>query len=133
MMRRYMKPILLVVTTVTLQSCSYGTYAKETFTPLTETIPVCEKQPDIVELYFDGEKTDFDYVKIGLVQIEGAKDTPQLELINKFKKLAQSKCADAIIGIKKMYKTRESGLLFIDEKPEEYSSEVFYGIAIRKS
>lgn len=132
-MRKNWKAIVSGFVMLTLQSCSYGTYTNETFTPLTETIPVCEKQPETVELYFDGEKTDFEYVKIGLIQIEGAKDTSQLELINKFKKLAQSKCADAIMGIKKMYKTREKGLLFLDDKPEEYSSEVFYGIAIHKS
>ncbi len=115
-----------------LQSCSYGTYVGETFTPLTETIEACTTPPEQVDLFFEGEKIDFDYVKIGLIQVEGAKDTPQSELITKLKKGAQKRCADAIIGIKKVYQTREEGLLFTDVKPTAYSSEVFYGVAVRK-
>lgn len=113
-----------------LQSCCYGASVNEIFTPLTEAVPVSEKQ---VELYFDGKKTAFDYVKSGLIQIEGGINTQQAEWIERFKKLAKSKCANAIIGIKKVYKTREKGLLGIDEKPEAYTSEVFYGIAVNKS
>lgn len=127
------KILVISASAMVLQSCSYGAYVNETFTPLTEAVPTCEKQPEQVELYFDGEKTDFDYVKIGLIQIEGAINTQQAELIERFKKLAKSKCANAIIGIKKVYKTREQGLIGIDEKPEAYTSEVFYGIAVNKS
>jgi len=129
---RFMKFFVIINGSLLLHSCSYGTYVGETFTPLTETIEVCTTPPEQVGLFFEGEKIDFDYVKIGLIQVEGTMDTPQKELITKLKKGAQSKCADAIIGIKKVYQTREKGLLFTDVKPEVYSSEVFYGVAVRK-
>jgi hypothetical protein len=125
-----MKFFVIINGSLLLHSCSYGTYVGETFTPLTETIEVCTTPPEQVGLFFEGEKID--YVKIGLIQVEGTMDTPQKELITKLKKGAQSKCADAIIGIKKVYQTREKGLLFTDVKPEVYSSEVFYGVAVRK-
>ncbi|MEO4006611.1 hypothetical protein [Flavobacterium sp. CAU 1735] len=129
---RLIKIFTIVSGSLLLHSCSYGTHIHETFTPLTETIEACATPPEQVDLFFEGEKIDFDYVKIGLIQVEGAIDTSQEELIIKLKKGAQSKCADAIIGIKKVYQTREKGLLFTDVKPEAYSSEVFYGVAVRK-
>lgn len=129
---RLMNFFVIISGSLLLHSCSYGTYVGETFTPLTETIEACTTPPEQVDLFFEGEKIDFDYVKIGLIQVEGAIDTSQKELIIKLKKGAQSKCADAIIGIKKVYQTREKGLLLTDVKPEVYSSEVFYGVAVRK-
>ncbi len=73
---KLIKVFAIVSGSLLLHSCSYGTYVHETFTPLTETIEVCSTPPEQVDLFFEGEKIDFDYVKIGLIQVEGAKDTP---------------------------------------------------------
>ncbi|OJV70582.1 MAG: hypothetical protein BGO42_08375 [Flavobacterium sp. 40-81] len=132
MKKKSLAVLALAVSTLMLHSCSYGTYTKETFTPLMDSAPVCEKLPETVALYFEGEKTDFDYIKIGLIQVEGAKDTPQEKLLAEFKALAKRNCANTIIHIKKLYKTRTQGWILSDDKPEEYEAEVFHGIAVSK-
>lgn len=92
----------------------------------------CTKSDMVVSLYFESEPINFEYEKIGLIEVQGNEYANNEELLDKLKKLSKSKCCDAIIGIKKNYVIRESGLLFTDESLEKYSAISFSGIAIKK-
>ena len=116
-----------------LQSCGFGYSVHQNFTPLNEQkITNCDTPVKNVELLFEGEKIDLEYEKIGLIEVQGERFSNDAELIESIKKLAQSKCCDVIINLKKSYTNRESGIVFSDEPEEKYSAITYHGIAVRK-
>lgn len=128
-----MKKIKISLTAIAIilfNSCSVGLEVSKTFTPLTTLN--CDTIPSKVELYFEGEKIDFEYEKIGLIEIQGNYSSKDSELIEEVKKLASSKCCNAVINLKKNYVDRDKKLLFTDVPDEKYTSMVYNGIAIRK-
>ena len=75
---------------------------------------------------------DFEYEKIGLIEIQGNYSSKDVDLIEEVKKIALSKCCDAVINLKKNYIDRDKKLLFTDVPDEKYTSTVYNGIAVRK-
>ncbi|MFD2907328.1 hypothetical protein ACFSX9_01130 [Flavobacterium ardleyense] len=124
--------IQISITTLTLffYSCSVGYEVDKTFTPL-KTYP-CDTIPENVELFFEGETTDFEYEKIGLIEIMGKYSSTDAEMIEEVKSIAKKKCCNAVIFIKKNYVEREKSVLFSSAPVEKYTTIVYNGIAVRK-
>jgi hypothetical protein len=120
----------LLILTIFINSCSVGYSVDRTFTPLITLN--CETMPENVALFFEGEKIDFEYEKIGLIEIQGQYSSTDAELIEEVKKMAKSKCCDIVINLKKSYVDRDKKLLFTDVPDEKYTSIVYNGIAVRK-
>lgn len=111
-------------------SCAIGYSVEKNFTPLTAT--TCDTISQNIELFFEGEKINFEYEKIGLIEIKGEYSSTNDELIEEVKKMAKSKCCDAVINLKKNYVERDKILLFTDVPNEKYTSTIYNGIAVRK-
>lgn len=114
-----------------LNSC-IGYYPKEIFTPLGNELANCTKNDTIVDLFFDGEPITFEYEKVGLIEVQGANFDKDIDVINVLKELANEKCCDAVIGIKKEYLQREAGLVFENEHESTYKSISYYGIGVKR-
>ncbi|BCY28271.1 hypothetical protein [Flavobacterium okayamense] len=127
-MKKIIVPIIIAL--ILSNSCSVGYEVSKTFTPL-RTLN-CDTISTKIDLYFDGEKIDFEYEKIGLIEIQGNYSSKDAELIEEVKKIASSKCCDAVINLKKSYIDRDEKLLFTDVPDKKYTSIVFNGIAVRK-
>ncbi|SEP56568.1 hypothetical protein [Flavobacterium urocaniciphilum] len=131
-MKRIFTSLFLLILTICLDSC-YGLSANEIFTNLNDSKEInCQTLPENVELVFESETIPFNYEKIGLIEVQGNQYSNEKEIILKLKNLAKSKCCDAIIGVKKNYLTRESGVMFEKDPPTVYSTISFNGIAVRK-
>ncbi len=131
-MLKIIKSFLLLFLFISLNSC-IGYSTSNVFTELKQSSVVnCETLPENVEIYFDSETIPFSYEKIGLIEVQGDEYPNEKEILKKLKNLAKSKCCDAIIGIKKNYISRESGLLFSNEPTREYKTISFNGIAVKK-
>ncbi|UPT69598.1 MAG: hypothetical protein M0D53_10495 [Flavobacterium sp. JAD_PAG50586_2] len=128
--------ILITVSVVALviQSCGYGHSVVQNFTLLDATAKTinCETPPQNIELVFDGEKVNFEYDKVGLIEVQGESFSNDKEVLEKIKALAKTNCCDAIINLKRDRTNRESGLLFTTEYDHSYSAITFHGIAVRK-
>lgn len=132
-MKQLINPIAILALAFAFQSCGFGYSVHQRFTPLDKTAAVnCDVVPGNVELLFEGEKFDFEYEKVGLVEVQGEKSSNDAELLEKIKMLAKSKCCDVIINLKKTYTDRERGIIFSDEPDQKYSAITYHGIAVKK-
>ena len=133
-MNKTIKIATVSILAVLLQSCSFGYDIQQKFTPLDTTAEpiVCETPPADVDLIFEGEKLDFEYEKIGVIEIQGEQNSNDKEMLEKVKQMSRSKCCDAIINLKRTYTNRTSGLLFKNEYDHDYSAITYHGIAVRK-
>lgn len=93
---------------------------------------VCETQPENVELVFESEKVNFEYEKIGIIEVEGDRFSTDKEMLEKITLLAKTNCCDAIINLKRDRTDRQSGLLFTSEYDHNYSAITYHGIGVRK-
>jgi hypothetical protein len=131
-MRKIMIRLVFLGLAFQFVACGFGYSVHQNFTPLSPTNINCEVVPGNVELLFEGEKIDFEYEKVGLVEVQGEITSNDAELLEKIKMLAKSKCCDVIINLKKSYTSRESGVIFSDEPDRKYSAITYYGIAVKK-
>jgi len=132
--KKVFRKVLVFIVVLSLTSCGFGYSIDEKFTPLnpSQTQVVCATLPENVELFFEGEKYNFEYEKQGMIEVQGDRYAKDAELIEKLKKLAKSKCCDAVINLKKNYIDRESGFIFSNEPTEKYSAISYFGIAVKK-
>ncbi|MBY0487658.1 MAG: hypothetical protein K2P85_10805 [Flavobacteriaceae bacterium] len=133
-MKEFLRKVSVVIVVLSLTSCGFGYSIDEKFTPLnpSQTPIACATLPENVELFFEGEKYNFEYEKQGMIEVQGDRYAKDAELIEKLKKLAKSKCCDAVINLKKNYIDRESGFIFSNEPTEKYSAISYFGIAVKK-
>ena len=133
-MKEFLRKVSVVIVVLSLTSCGFGYSIDEKFTPLnpSQTPIACATLPEYVELFFEGEKYNFEYEKQGMIEVQGDRYAKDAELIEKLKKLAKSKCCDAVINLKKNYIDRESGFIFSNEPTEKYSAISYFGIAVKK-
>jgi hypothetical protein len=117
-----------------LQSCSFGYDVVQNFTPLDTTAKTinCETPPENVELVFESEKVNFEYEKVGVIEVQGEWTSKDQDMLEKIKLLAKSKCCDAIINLKRDRSDRQAGMLFTSEYNHNYSAITYHGIAVRK-
>lgn len=130
-----MKPIkylTLIIIALIIESCAVGYSVSRDFTPLSKVTISCDTPPENVDLLFEGKKIDFEYEKIGMIEIQGQYSSTNTELIEEVKKLAKSKCCDAVINLKKVYVDRDRKLLFTDVPNDKYTSITYNGLAVRK-
>jgi hypothetical protein len=124
--------IFFIGLSLLLTSC-VGYYSKEIFTPLKSDYKAdCVTPPTEVQLLFEGESVNFEYERIGLIEVQAeytGKEADQLKVLTN---LAKAKCCDAVIGIKKGYVVREIGLVFTNETNQTYQAVSFSGIAVKK-
>ena len=122
------------IVAVTLNSCGFGYSTSEKFTPFDpeqKTIN-CETLPEKVELFFESETIDFKYEKLGVIEVIGEQSATDAEILEKLKKMAKSKCCDAIINLKRGYVVRERGVVFNNEPVENYSDIAYFGLGVKK-
>ena len=133
-MKKTIRLVTLSVLALIAQSCGYGHSVVQNFTPLDTNLKTikCETQPENVELVFEGEKVNFEYDKVGLIEVQGESFSNDKEVLEKIKALAKTNCCDDIINIKRDRTNRESGLLLTTEYDHSYSAITFHGIAVRK-
>lgn len=133
-MKKTIKLIGVLLFALIVQSCSFGYDVVQNFTPLDATVKTinCETPPENVELVFEGEKVNFEYEKIGVIEIQGEWSSTDKEMLEKIKLLSKSKCCDAIINLKRDRTDRQSGLLFKPEYDNNYSAITYHGIAVKK-
>lgn len=108
---------------------SYGDYNQTEYAVL-NTSSLSQESRGIY-LFFHGERTPFEYTTLGVVEVEGEKYTTNSKLLNQLKYAAWNNGANAIINIQTGYKDREQGVLFNDERTENYASKYYTGIAVQ--
>ncbi|MEY4927210.1 MAG: hypothetical protein RI894_1646 [Bacteroidota bacterium] len=117
-----------------LSSCSVLEIGTDVQANLARTSSInCNGAQTHVNLFFEGENTDFNYQTIGYVQITGNERVSNDELLQELKYQAWNGCANAIINVKISYKTREVYMLGQDyskNPPRYYSAPVISGVAI---
>ena len=79
----------------------------------------------------ENEKIDFEYERIGLIDVQGGEFVDLTEVMNELKHRGWQNCANAIINVSQSNTIRESGTAFVDETQELYSSKVMTGMAVR--
>ncbi len=149
-MTKILKVSLLLIFINLFTSCFVGLSSNSHFTYLNEqkkelylkneenekinkiTKPeITKEQIDAVLLFVEGEKVNFEFEKVGLIEIQGAENSYEEDLIYDIKKEAVRRDCDAIINFSKNYTNRESGILFSKEPLKSYSSKTFGGIAVK--
>ncbi|MEO9483814.1 MAG: hypothetical protein ABJG47_10230 [Ekhidna sp.] len=108
---------------------SYGGNTRSDFSPFKEVI--CDEKSDELYLFMENEKVDFEYERIGLMEIQGGQFSSLNEVMNELKRTAWENCANAIINVSQSNATRESGTAFVEESEEQYTSKILTGMAIR--
>lgn len=91
----------------------------------------CIDKPTNVELFFEDEKIDFEYEKVGFIETTGDNRTKNETMLNQLKYEAYKNCADAVISIKREYNAREQGTVYNNDTKEIYSAVIFTGIAVK--
>jgi len=92
---------------------------------------ITKEQIDSVLIFVEGEKLDFEFEKVGIIEVIGAEHSYDEDLILEIKKVAVSRDCNAIINFSKNYTNRESGILFSKEPLKTYSSKTYGGIAVK--
>jgi len=133
-MNKIIKSVPLAILAAILQSCSYDYNVQQNFTPLDSNAPTinCEVPPTDVELVFESEKVNFEYEKVGVIEVMGEWTSTDKEMLDKIKLLAKNKCCDAIINLKRDRSDRQAGMLFDSQYDHNYSAITYHGIAVRK-
>ena len=73
---------------------------------------VCTEDIHHVYEFYDFEKIDFDYKKIGVVEVLGSEDSSTPELLAHLKEKAYQQCANGIIGIQTSREQRHTANFF---------------------
>lgn len=136
----FIKRCVFLVAPILFTSC-YGYYSAVKFVDLTDKKTAltlteqeaCLKSDVDVKMYFEGEPINFEYERIGLIEVNGSSSANDKEVLDELKKEAKKKCCDAVIGIRNSKVEVGQGLLFItDEKDEyKYQSITYSGIAVK--
>ncbi|MEP1033610.1 hypothetical protein [Ekhidna sp.] len=108
---------------------SYGETTKSDFSPLKQI--TCEEKPKEIYLFMENEKVDFEYERIGLIEVQGGQYVSLTEVTNELKFKAWENCANGILNVSQGNTIRASGTAFVDESEDLYSSKVLTGVAVR--
>lgn len=114
-----------------LLSCSSFSkqYPISEYTPLAKN--PCNELDSSLYLFFEGEKLDFNYTKIGYVEVVGSKYDMDFELLNHLKYKAFSNCANGLINIETGYKQREERLTDDNDNKVFYDAKYYKALAVR--
>ncbi|MEM6643574.1 MAG: hypothetical protein AAF616_11395 [Bacteroidota bacterium] len=113
-----------------LSSCiTYGEATQSQFASLNST--PCLDRSENVFLFFEEEDINFEYEKVGLLEVDGGRYARLQELLDELKYKAWSNCANAVLFVKQSTTVRESGTTFSDEQEELYSTTRLSGLAVK--
>lgn len=135
-----MKSYSLIIAAAALLGCAYGYDIATEITRLNEI----KFDPYVgpVEIFFNETKPSKDYIQIAFIEVVGGKESSTDTLLVTMKKKAQRLGAEAVISVKKSYKSRKGSsdwglfdILFPSNSDstnteEEYSAPVLSGVAI---
>lgn len=115
-----------------LSSCMV-TYGDNNYSRITKVNEIeCVDKAERMYLFFEGEPIDYTYERIGLVEANGNRFTSNDLVMDYLKYEAWNACANAIINIKRDFKTREEGSMLDDEDDTDfYDATVYSGLAVR--
>ena len=113
---------------------SVGNHNSVEYTPLNNIRYQSRVQSVLV--FYEGAQPKEAYVQLGLIEVQGKRMATTSDLLQNLKYKALAVGADAVVNVKKSYKTRKSGHLqntFIDNNSERqtYESIVMQGLAVR--
>jgi hypothetical protein len=121
------------ITALCFSSCiaTHSPIQTGNFTPLSST--PCQDKPTYIHLFFEGEKIDFDYEKVGLIESTSSGTSFTEAILDDMKYQAWQNCADGIIQIKKTQKYWESSAVTDSNhvRNDVYNTTSFTGIAVR--
>ena len=86
---------------------------------------------DSVLIFIEGEKLDFNYEKIGLIEVTGDKNSFESDLLLQLKRGAKFRGCNAIINFRKDFISRERGEILTDKPLEIYTSRILRGVAVK--
>ncbi len=144
-MNRHLKISLILLFINLFAACYVGMTPNTNFTYLdeqkklqfdknqfvTSKIKIPKEKIDSILIFVEGEKLDFEYQKIGLIEIDGAEYSKEENLLTEIKELAARRDCNAIINFKKDFSNQESGILFSKEPLKKYTSKTLSGIAVK--
>lgn len=128
------KPFLFFFSLLTcffLSSCisQYGTNLTQHAVPIASDS--CTKHPANVFLFYEAEPINFAYSRRCLVEVVGSEYSSDEELLNRLKYQAYLNCANAIIGLKSSYVSRETGFYNDPKTKRSYMAKVYNGLAVQ--
>ena len=125
------KSLLLLLMAPVLQGCLvYGGNTQSQFAAINKI--ECTQPSQELYIFTEGESIEFDYVNIGMIEVQGGEFASLEEVFEALKNEAKRNCANAIIHIKQSTTVRETGVVFDDPSEEDlYTSSVLTGIAIK--
>lgn len=107
---------------------SYGENTRSSLVSFNEI--QCEQKSSNLYLFVEGENIDFEYEKIGLIEVQSGQFATSEEAFDELKYQVWNNCANGIINIEQSSTLRETGTTFVDNE-EMYSSYVVTGVAVR--
>lgn len=128
--------LLLITATLNLSLHSCVTVPRQSFAvPYTQFHNLedveFEYRTDYVLLFFEGEKIDFEYTRIGIIETEGKTTNTNTDVVNFMKYNAWDMGADAIINVKDNYRVRETHFSEGEVIRSIYDVKVYSGLAVR--
>lgn len=106
---------------------SYGENTRSSLVSFNEI--ECDNKSSTLYLFVEGESIDFEYEKIGLIEVKSGQFASSDEAFDELKYQAWKNCANGIINIEQSSTLRETGTTFVDNE-EVYSSYVLTGVAV---
>jgi hypothetical protein len=89
------------------------------------------QQIDSVGLFFEGEKFDFEYEKIGVIEVQGDRSSTDEDILKEIRVLALKRGCNAIINLKNGLIKREQGIIFQKDPYTEYTAIAYNGVAVK--
>ncbi len=127
---RFVYPVIMLFPFFFLSCSSYSKqYPISEYTPIAQK--PCNELDSSLYLFFEGEKLDFNYTKIGYVEVVGSKYDTDFELLNHLKYKAFSNCANGLINIETGYKQREERLTDDNNNKVFYDAKYYKALAVR--
>lgn len=124
--------IILILTILSYSCTSYSGLSQTSGTITIVNKIDCEEKSNTMHTFFQGENIDFNYQKIGLVEVEGDRVASDTEIIDYMKYYAWDNCANALINIEKDYITRELTYHYSDHDEQQIHNATLYrGLAVK--
>lgn len=113
------------------QSCSvtYGDRTNSSFTKI-ETQKPCKEKASHVYLFYEGEAIDFNYKKLGEVEVKGGDFASNREVMDYLKLKAWSNCANGLIHIQSGYIKRTKRNIDHPELDRDYNAKYYKALAV---
>lgn len=120
---------LIIISGIILHGCAmtYGTTNKTQYTQIRQNNN--SEKAKYIYLFYEGEKLNFDYIKIGEIETDGEKYANNSEILDHIKYEAWKHNANGLINIKSGYRSRTQGRILSDDE-EVYQSKYYKAIAV---